>query len=135
EAGPFRRPRRDFLGRRASLAHAAVLELLAAAAGAGVVAADALLPVADRLLLGIRLTGVDGGLLLAGDVGGAGRVVLDGGAFDKGATGRLVELFHAEDQVGHALGDIRPHQLEGPHALALVLDLGIDLGVATQADA
>ena len=38
-------------------------------------------------------------------------------------------------QVGHPLAHRVPHRLEGPHPLALVLDLGIDLGVAPQADA
>ena len=47
----------------------------------------------------------------------------------------LVELLHAEDQVGHPLADRLPHLLENPHALALVFHLGIDLGVAAQADA
>ena len=45
-----------------------------------------------------------------------------------------VELFDAEDQVGDAVADAVPHLGEDPHPFPLVLDLGIDLGVALQAD-
>ncbi len=37
-------------------------------------------------------------------------------------------------EVGDAVADAGPHLGEDPHSLALVLDLGIDLGVALQAD-
>ncbi len=40
-----------------------------------------------------------------------------------------------EDQVGRPLADAGPHLLERAHAFALVLHLGIDLGIAAQADA
>ena len=55
--------------------------------------------------------------------------------FDPRRRARGIHLLHAEDQIGDTLGNARPHQLERPHALALVLDLGIDLGVAAQAHA
>ena len=42
----------------------------------------------------------------------------------------LVELLHAEDQVGHPLAHGSPHLFENPHPLAFVFHLGIDLGVA-----
>ena len=71
-----------------------------------------------------------------GDLAGRRGVLVDRLGLGPGrADEALVELLHAEDQVGHALAHRGPHLLEDPHALALVFDLGIDLGVAAQADA
>ena len=45
-----------------------------------------------------------------------------------------IELLDAEDQVGDAVADSVPHLAEDPHPFPLVLDLGIDLGIALQPD-
>ncbi len=49
--------------------------------------------------------------------------------------GIVFHLFDAVDNVGHAVVDSLPHQVERPHPLALVLHLRVNLSVATQADA
>src|SRR5262245_908191 len=85
------------------LPHVAVLVLLAAAARAGVVAADLLAAVADRfgLLVASLATGNRRALL----AGHAGLAQCPGGGFVGGGLDRpLLEatlLFHAEDAVGH----------------------------------
>src|SRR5262249_33985486 len=126
------------------LAHVTVLVLLAAAARAGIVAADALGAVADRLdLLGGLLAICDGCGLLALD----GVAVGAGGG--RGALRRFVNrranrpdrfletffLLHAKDGIGDPILNPFPHGVEFLHALTLVFGLGIDLGVAHQADA
>ena len=45
-----------------------------------------------------------------------------------------IELLDPEDQVGDLVADAGPHLGEDLHPFALVLDLGIDLGVAPQPD-
>ena len=47
---------------------------------------------------------------------------------------RGADLLHAEHEVCDLVADARPHLLEDLHALAFVLDLWVDLGVAAQAD-
>src|SRR5262245_41075933 len=107
--------------------HVAVLVLLAAAAGARVVAADALAAVADRLglLLGL-LAALDGGHLLGLDAAlrrrrGHGRAGLLVPRLGDGPH-RLLEalgLLHAEDGVAHLVAQATPHPLELLHAVAL----------------
>src|SRR5262245_43124150 len=69
-------------GRHTSLAHAAILEFFATAAGAGIVPADALSLIAYRLdLLGVALRAVDGRLLLLADGRRGRRFLVDRGGF------------------------------------------------------
>src|SRR5262249_37659870 len=122
------------------LPHVAILVLLAAAARAGVVAANSLGAVADRLglLLGL-LTARDGRFLLCADArlghGRRRRRLVHHGA---DGPDRLLEAFvvlHLENGVGRFVGEAGPHRVEFFHALALVLGLWINLGVTHEADA
>src|SRR6478672_9036278 len=117
--------------------HAAVLVLLAAAAGAGVVAADFRGAIADWFLrFSALLAAGDGLLLLGADAlgrhGGRSRLVDRGADLPEGLGERLGSLFHAKDQVGHLPLDALPHGVEHPHALALIFGLRVDLGIAHQ---
>ena len=119
-----------------ALPHAALLVFLAAAARAGIVAADFGFQVADRFDFLIGLGAGDGRLLLAFDFAGRLGVFLDRLRLDpRAADETFVELFHLEDQVGHVVADAGPHAVEQQHAFALVFDLRIDLGVAAETDA
>src|SRR5262249_25602366 len=113
--------------------HMAVLVLLAAAAGAGIITADPVATIADGLdLLGSR-TRV--GRRWAFDRRRHGRGLVNGGA---DLPERLLEplfLFHAKDRFGDLVLDALPHEVEFFHPLPLVLGLGIDLGIADQANA
>src|SRR5262249_3480795 len=108
------------------LAHVAILVLLAAAAGTGIVAADAFAAIADRLKLLIAALAVgDGGVLLTANVSVAGGGRARRGFVDHRADRphRLLErflFFHAENGVGNLVLDALPHRLEFFHPFALV---------------
>ena len=94
----------------------------------------------SRLRIGsiflLRLGAGDGGLLLAFDFAGRAGFFLDRCRFDpRAADEAFVELLHLEDQVGHVVADRVHMAVEQRHALALVFDLGIDLGITAEADA
>src|SRR5436853_4766957 len=95
----------------AALSHAAVLEFFSAAAGAGIVSTDAIAFISDRLdFLRFTLRAVDCRLLLLADCGGGRRFIVDCGRFlPSRADETFVELFHAENAVGHAVADAVPH--------------------------
>ena len=60
---------------------------------------------------------------------------MDGGSFHpRRANETFVEQFHAKNQIGHSLCDRAPHLFEQLAAFPFVLDLGINLSVAHQAD-
>src|SRR6516162_8225290 len=107
-------------GGRDLLAHVTVLEFLPAAAWAGVVAADALAPIANRL----------DGLVVGGRIGIGSRRLI--GRFCGDARRRLVcrrgnlpersdepraLLLKSENRAGHLLSDSLPHPFEGLHSL------------------
>src|SRR5579872_81196 len=109
-------------GTRAALApHVAVLELLPAAAGAGVVAADALAAVADRfdrLVVG-RLAPTAAGTVGRAGIGIGAAVVRGRRRFVRGRSDppqRTDEAgafaFEPEDRAGDLLGDPLPHPFE-----------------------
>src|SRR5690606_21207562 len=99
--------------RRLAVTQAALLVLLAATAGAGIVAADLFGAVANGLELDRRSAaprGVDGRLLLLTDIARhlfVNRLRFGPGTFDE----PLVEMLRLEDEVG----DVGPHRL--PHPL------------------
>ena len=77
------------------------------------------------------------GLLLALLVllGRAGRFGVRGARLDPGRADEFfVELLDLEDVLRGPVADVLPHLVEELHPFALVLDLGIDLGIAHQAD-
>src|SRR5262245_14152752 len=115
--------------RSTALAHAAVLEFLAAAAGAGVVAADTDAAVADRLGPGVGVRAAIGLLLTALELfGRADSFGVGGARLDpRRADEIFVELLHLEDQARRLVANRGPHLLEELHPFALVFDLGIDL--------
>src|SRR5262249_24721535 len=135
------RGRRPGLSSHRRLVHAAVLVLLAAAARARVVAADALAAVADRLLLLVALlTARDRRVLLATHAALVGqrqrrwRRLVDRRADRPQRLLEPLRLLHAEDRVRHLILHALPHGVEFLHALALVDRLRVLLGVAAQAD-
>src|SRR5438105_11728498 len=103
------------------VAHAAVLVLLAAAARAGIVAADLFTAVANGfdLLVGL-LAPLDGRVLLGTDIVSAGHRL--GGSFlDQGADcpyrfREALVVLHAEDGVGDLVAHPHPHAVEFLHA-------------------
>src|SRR6185436_21163669 len=105
----------------AAFAHAAILEFLAAATGARVVAADADAAIADRLGFGVGVGSGIGLLLAALELfGSAGGLRVRGARLDpRGADKIFVELLHLEDQARRLIADRRPHLLEELHSLAL----------------
>src|SRR6185436_591678 len=90
--------------------HAALLVLLAAAAGAGVVAADARATVLDRLGLHVRLAGAGVLVLrLAVILGGARRGRVRRARLHPGRADEvLVQPLHLEDEVGRLAVDGLP---------------------------
>src|SRR5437879_4944432 len=89
------------------LAHVAVLIFLAAAAGAGIVAADALAAVADRLGLLVSLLAAGDGLVLltadtlaVGDRSGARRRFMHRGPDLPERFLKTLIFLHAQDRVG-----------------------------------
>src|SRR3989442_1312148 len=109
----------------ADQAHAAVLVFLAAAARTGIVAAHPLVAIADRFgFLVPRLRAGDGGV---GRVAGSGFV--NRGPDRPHRFLKTYVVLHAEHAVGDLVLHHVPHALEFPHALALVLGLGVDLGI------
>src|SRR5262245_35556726 len=119
------------------LPHVTVLVLLAAAARARFVAADAVATVADRLqLFPLFATGGYGLLLIVGRRGAdAGRSFLNCRANRPERLLKPLGFFHAEDVVGDLVLHALPHRLEFLHALFLVLNLRVHLPHATQPDA
>ena len=121
------------------LTHVAVLEFLAAAARAGIVAADPFLAVANRLdlLFACRVDRSSAVLLCCAArwQRWADFFVNRGVSFEPPNRRSLRRAVPCGRSGRSRARRPLPHQLEGPHAFALVLDLGIDLGVAAQADA
>src|SRR5262249_34294817 len=108
------------------LAHVAVFVLLAAAAGARIVAAHLLLAIANRLRL-LPLACVRHPLLTRVLRRHPRRRLVDRRPDRPDRLLETLRLLHAEDSVRHAIVDAVPHRVELLHALPLVLRLRVDL--------
>src|SRR5690349_21032962 len=127
-----RRGNRGKMPRLRLLLPVAVLERRAAAAWAGVVAADAFAAIADRLDRFVgrwRSGGIAGTrrIAIAAGCGFVGRrfVVCRGRDLPQRTYEVRAFPLEPEDRTGDLLGDAGPHSFEGFHSLALVFYLGV----------